>query len=188
MYKTIVIATTTILCLWLAPAAVGQNRTVAIGNAQINVPGPGPEYAEYTPPLHIVRPGERDILNWKRPVPNANIPEWAQLATDVKDENIIDFDKLSKRKANAMGWRKGDQFFSRPDAVAYATVVRNPMSGNHVAAMAVLRVKQKPLVLYLNAPFPVEDNVPFQNQAAGLTQRVQKTMQQWAESILAANE
>jgi hypothetical protein len=70
MYKIIVITTTAILCLWLAPAAVGQNRVVAIGNAQINVPGLGPDYVEVTPPIHIVRPGERDILTWNRPVLN----------------------------------------------------------------------------------------------------------------------
>lgn len=181
MYKTIAIATTAILCLWLAPAAVGQNRIVAIGNAQINVPGPGPEYVEFTPPVHIVRPGERDVLHWNRPVPNFNIPEeTASLATDVKDENLtpIDFDRLSKRKANAIGFQHRNQFFSRPDAVAYSIIVRNQLGGPRVVAMAVLRVKQKPLVLYLGAPFLVEDDAP----------RVRNTMQQWAESILAANQ
>jgi len=189
MYKTIVITTTTILCLWLAPPAVGQNRIVAIGNARINVPGPGPDYVEVTTPLHIVRPGERDILTWNRPVLNSNLAESAQLATDVKDENLtqIDFGKLCKRKANAIGFQKSNQFLSVPDAVAYATVVREPLGGgSRVVAMAILRIKEKPLVLYLNAPFPVEDNAFLQDQA--VIQHVQKTMQQWAESILAANE
>ena len=108
----------------------------------------------------------------------------------MKDANItqVDSDKLCKRKANAIGFQKGNQFFSKPDAVAYATVVRNPMSGNRVVAMAILRVKQKPLVLYLGAPFPVEENALFQDQAAALIQRVQNTMQHWAETALAANE
>jgi peptidylprolyl isomerase len=173
-----------------SPAAVGQNRIVAIGNAQISVPGPGPEYAEFTPPVHVVRPGERDILNWNRPVPNSNIAESAQLTTDVKDENLtpIDFDKLCKRKANAIGFQKGNQFFSKPDAVAYSTIVRNQLTGPRVVAMAVLRVKQKPLVLYLGAPIPIEDNFLSHDQADVLIPHVRKTMQQWAENILAANE
>jgi peptidylprolyl isomerase len=173
-----------------SPAAVGQNRIVAIGNAQISVPGPGTEYVEFTPLVHVVRPGERDILNWNRPVPNSNIAESAQLTTDVKDESLtpIDFDKLCKRKANAIGFQKGNQFFSKPDAVAYSTIVRNQLTGPRVVAMAVLRVKQKPLVLYLGAPIPIEDNFLSHDQADVLIPRVRKTMQQWAENILAANE
>ncbi|HYB61278.1 MAG TPA: hypothetical protein VEH50_07345 [Methylomirabilota bacterium] len=192
--KSVAITITIVLCLWLALAAVGQNSVVAIGNARINLPGPGPDYVQVTPPVHVVFEGERDILTWNRPVLHSNVPESATVHTPVTDDDVpgTDFDKVYKRKANAIGFGKKDQFFSMPDAVAYSTVTRDPMIGPPIVhAAAILRVKQKLLFLYLGAPLPaVEYNgsLEYQEAVLSLTKYVQKTMQQWVEAILSANE
>jgi len=172
-----------------AAAVTGQDRVVTVGNAAIDVPAPERGFVTEEPPIRIVTPGERYLLEWRRPVPNWNIPESAKVTTGVNDADITqtEFEKLTKRRAGIVGFQKSSQFFSAPDAVAYSQIVRDSLSGSGFLAMAVVRVKQKPLFLYLSAPFVPEDNVLFQDQVGPLTTRVQSMMEGWVRNIFAAN-